>query len=205
MYILSFMEKLKAWDRWLFEQINSQLTNSFLDAVLPYLRNSNYWMPLYLFFLVFVTLNFGKRGWLWVLIFICTVALTDLISSRIFKEGFERLRPCRDPDMLFRVRLLLKNCSGGFSFTSSHAANHFGMATFFFLTFRSVFNSKWVWLAFLWAFSICYAQVYVGVHYPSDIAGGALIGLITGTSTAAVFNRRFGGFIIFGKQPTPEG
>ncbi|MBI1343748.1 MAG: phosphatase PAP2 family protein [Terrimonas sp.] len=194
------ISQLIKWDQWLFSQINSHLTNPWLDMVLPYLRNSVFWTPLYLFLIVFFPMNFKKKGWWWVLVFICTVALTDMISSRLFKEYFERLRPCNDPALVGHMRLLLKNCSGGFSFTSSHAANHFGMAAFFYYSTRS-FLKHWSFLAFAWAFVICYAQVYVGVHYPLDILGGALIGLGVGTLTALFFNKMFG-FIIFGKEPT---
>jgi len=191
--LISFLEKIKQWDQWLFIQINSGQSNSFFDSIMPYLRSAFYWTPLYLFILLFVLFNFKKngRGWWWVLFFLCTVSLTDVVSSRIFKEIFERLRPCQDPDFMGYVRLLVDNCSTGYSFTSSHAANHFGMAAFFFITFRSVFK-KWALLAFLWALLISYAQVYVGVHYPLDVLGGALIGLLFGWMLGNFFNKRFG-------------
>jgi len=70
------------------------------------------------------------------------------------------------------------------------------MAAFFFITSRPLIKN-WAWLAFLWAALIGYAQVYVGVHYPSDIMGGAVIGLITGRITGGLFNKRFG-IAIFG-------
>ena len=164
---------------------------------MPYLRNSYYWTPLYLFLLLFVIINFKGRGWWWVLIFLCTVSLTDIISSRILKEVFERLRPCQDPDFMGYVRLLVDQCSGGSSFTSSHAANHFGMATFFFITFRHLFK-KWAWLVFIWAAAVGYAQVYVGVHYPGDVLGGAVAGILMGSLTGVFFNKRYG-IAIFGK------
>ena len=125
--------------------------------------------------------------------------MTDMVSTYVFKHSFERLRPCNNPDLMMRIRLLVP-CPVGYSFTSNHAANHFGMAAFFFLTLRPVIK-KWAWLAFLWAGIICYAQVYVGIHYPLDIAGGMLVGLCFGIVTATFFNKRFG-FAIFGHQPS---
>lgn len=175
----------------MFIQVNNHQSNPFFDSIMPYLRNSYYWAPLYLFLLIFITINFKGRGWWWVVIFLCTVSLTDMVSSQVFKEGFQRLRPCQDPGFIEHVRLLLNYCAGGFSFTSSHAANHFGMATFIFLTLRPV-TKNWIWIVFLWAAVICYAQVYVGVHYPFDILGGAIIGLLFGTFMALFFNKRFG-------------
>lgn len=193
----SILQKLEQWDRWLFLQINDQQSNSVFDIVMPYLRNAYFWAPLYLFLFLFVILNFKGRGWWWLLLFLCTVSLTDIVSSKILKESFERLRPCQDPGFLENVRLLVNRCSGGYSFTSSHAANHFGMATFFFISFRHYFK-KWTLLVFLWATAVCYAQIYVGVHYPFDILGGALAGVIIGLMTGGFFNKQFG-FVTFGK------
>jgi undecaprenyl-diphosphatase len=64
------------------------------------------------------------------------------------------------------------------------------MAAFIVFTFRKIIG-KWVWLAWLWAALISYAQVYVGVHYPSDILGGAILGLIFGIAMSTFFNKRF--------------
>ncbi len=195
----SFLHKLEQWDQWLFIQINSIMVNPLFDAVMPFLRNGIHWAPLYLFLLVLATLNFRGKGWWWALFFLVTASLTDMIGTRIFKEGFERLRPCSDPDFFIHVRLLVDHCSGGYSFTSNHAANHFGIATFFYFTFCPVF--RWAWVGFAWAGLICYAQVYVGVHYPGDILGGASLGLLIGAFTSWLFNKRYG-FTIFDKQPT---
>lgn len=193
MLSVSLWQRLEEWDKWLFIKLNSQLTNSFFDTVLPYFRDSVFWAPLYLFIFVFITINYGKKGLWWSLAFLCTVALTDMIGARVFKVGFHRLRPCSDPEFWNQVRLLLKHCSGSYSFVSNHAANHFGIATFAFLTFRGVFK-KWMYVAYLWAFFIAYAQVYVGVHYPLDIMGGAGLGVLAGLFTAWIFNKKWGNF-----------
>lgn len=195
-----FLNKLKEIDQWLFIQVNTVFTNPFFDSVMPFMRNSLNWAPLYLFLIVFALLNFKSRGGWWILFFLATVALTDMIGNYGFKHNFHRLRPCNDPDFFFHVRLLVDHCSTGYSFTSNHAANHFGIATFFFITTRSVLK-KWAWIGFAWAALISYAQVYVGVHYPFDILGGAALGLIFGIFIGTLFNKRYG-FAIFDNQPT---
>lgn len=81
------------------------------------------------------------------------------------------------------VRFLLPARPGNGSFTSSHAANHFGLAMFLYATLKN-YLGKWMLLFFVWAFFICYAQVYVGVHYPFDILGGAVLGCLIGYGTA---------------------
>ena len=193
--LLTFWQQVERWDQWLFIQLNSKWTNPFFDTVLPYFRDSVFWAPLYLFILAFIALNYGRKGVWWSIAFLCTIAITDMVSSRVFKEAFERLRPCQDPAFLSNVRLLVKHCSGGYSFTSSHAANHFGMATFVSRTFYSTFG-RWIYLSYIWAFFISYAQIYVGVHYPLDVLGGAGIGVLAGLLTASLFNKKAGSFTL---------
>jgi len=190
---ISFWSNLDEWDKWLFIKLNSHWTSPFFDTVLPFFRNSVFWAPLYIFIAAFIAINFGKKGLWWSLLFICTIALTDLIGARVMKEFFHRPRPCQDPVFMAYVRLLLNQCSGSYSFVSNHAANHFGMATFAVLTFKGIFK-KWMYLAYVWAFFIGYAQIYVGVHYPLDVVGGAILGVLIGSATAWAFDKKWGFF-----------
>ncbi|MGN6508244.1 MAG: phosphatase PAP2 family protein [Chitinophaga sp.] len=182
------MNGLLTWDLRLFFYINSKWTNGFFDFLLPWLREPYVWAPLYLFLLIFVPLNFRWRGFFWLVFFIITFAITDQ-SSMFFKNLVGRLRPGNDPLIAPYVRVLVSYYPRSGSFTSSHAANHFGLAMFCFLTLRRHIG-KWAWLFFVWAASICYAQVYVGVHYPLDIAGGALLGMLAGLMSGGFFQRR---------------
>lgn len=193
--LASFLEKFIEWDQWLFIQINSKMTNAVFDVVMPFARNGTHWAPVYLFLAAFVLINFRMKGLWWLLLFLATASLTDMTGTFVFKDHVSRFRPCADPEFYMQVRLLLGTCGGGSSFVSNHAANHFGMAAFFFLTFRPVLKS-WRWIAFCWAALIAYAQVYVGLHYPADVLAGALLGLLIGTVTGKLFIKRFG-FSIF--------
>jgi undecaprenyl-diphosphatase len=69
---------------------------------------------------------------------------------------------------------------------SNHAANHFGLAAFWFFSLRSITGKKWQWLWF-WAAAVCYAQIYVGKHYPFDIVVGSLTGFLTGLGMSRLF------------------
>lgn len=184
------MEHILAFDRWLLRQINSEWTHSWLDTLLPFARNEFFWAPVYLFLFLLVTLNFRKYGWWWSLFFVCTFALTDLISTQVFKEWVQRLRPCMDVATAPYVRMLIP-CSSAFGFVSSHAANHFGMATFIVFTLREVAGRP-VYLAWLWALLVSYAQLYVGAHFPFDVLGGGMLGIVIGTLNARLFTRLFG-------------
>lgn len=187
----SFIRTLDQWDRQAFSVVNGSATHPVLDAVAPFLRAPMFWMPLYLFAFLFVWSNWGARGGWWVLFFLCTAAITDLTGARIFKEGFDRLRPCQDPQMMTGLRLLLERCSGSSSFVSNHAANHFALAVFAVRTLQGSLG-RWMHLSFLWAAAVAWAQVYVGVHYPLDVLGGAGLGVVAGLLTAYLYEGRFG-------------
>lgn len=169
--------------------LNIKWTNDFLDAVIPYFRNQWTWTPLYLFLLVFMLKNFGKSGVMWCLFFIGTFAIADQLSATLFKEMFQRIRPCNDPLLKGIVHIIVP-CGGGYSFPSSHATNHFALGVFSAITLRA--SVKWVWYAALfWAISVSYAQVYVGVHFPLDVTCGALLGTAVGIMTARLFHMKF--------------
>jgi undecaprenyl-diphosphatase len=190
-----FWQWLQKVDEFLFTQINSHFTNSFLDTVLPWARESMIWVPLYLFLLVFVFINFGRKAWGYIVFLLLTVLVTDQISSHLIKVWVQRPRPCADLSLQIPVRLLLGGCSGGYSFTSSHATNHFGVAIFVFVTLSSIFK-KWKWLLILWAALISYAQIYVGVHYPSDVLCGAILGSFIGYCIANFYKHQHKIFIL---------
>jgi membrane-associated phospholipid phosphatase len=191
----SFISKLLHWlngqDQVFFLYINRYFKSSVTDSIFPIWRDAQTWYPFYLFILVFILVNFGKKGLFWILFFVLTVAVSDQISSAFIKDFFARPRPCGDPQFSQFVRLLLNRCPSSGSFTSSHASNHFAMACFIVYTLKEHIG-KYKYLVYVWAASICYAQVYVGVHYPLDVIGGALIGCIIAYASSSFFNRRIG-------------
>ena len=183
-----FLTQLIAKDHAFFSSINGKWTNPLLDSVMPWVRHSNNWIPLYVVLLSFIIYKWGKKSWKWLVLVALNVTLTDQISSHLFKPFFHRLRPCADPELMQQSRLLLDHCSGGFSFTSSHAANHFGIAVFLVVTLQPLLkNFRYLFL--VWAALIAYAQVYVGVHFPLDILAGALIGIIVGYFNGKLFHK----------------
>jgi len=189
--LLTFWQLVQPFDAWLITHINQDWSNTFLDTVLPFMRETLFWVPLYLFLLLFVTTNFGIKGWWWVMGVVLCAALSDLISSQLIKPNIFRTRPCRDELMGPQLRFFINYCPGSSSFTSSHATNHFAQAMFFFATLRPVMG-KWAGLFFVWAFIIAYTQVYVGVHYPFDVFCGALLGCGIGFMLSKLFHKRIG-------------
>lgn len=106
------------------------------------------------------------------------ILICDHLSSSILKPMIARLRPCNNSDIFESVNLLV-HCGTGFSFPSSHATNHFGLSVF--LYFGVVRESRpLAYLLLIWATLVCFAQIYVGLHFPLDVFIGGLLGSLIG-------------------------
>ncbi|MEM1325859.1 MAG: phosphatase PAP2 family protein [Bacteroidota bacterium] len=172
------METLLALDQALFSVINQDLSNPTLDAIMPYWREKTTWIPLYIVIIVFAFRQWSWKVALSFLLFIAaTVGIADQVSSQWIKKSVERTRPCKAEALAEDIHLLIP-CGSGYSFTSSHATNHFAVGIFIMLTLLK--NKSWRWLMLAWAGSIALGQVYVGVHYPLDIFVGGVIGSLIG-------------------------
>lgn len=181
---MSFFQQLLDLDYALMLQLNRKMTHPVLDGLFLFLRESIFHVPLYVFIILYSFQIFGKKAIWWVLGAISLVAFCDLLSSQVIKSYFDRPRPCRDPFMAGQIRFLARYCGANGSFTSSHAVNHFAFATYVVSTMKGI--SKWFNCLFVWAFAIAYAQVYVGVHYPSDVMAGAVLGIVFGLAGAQI-------------------
>jgi hypothetical protein len=135
-FIISWFTNFIQWiielDQQLFLIINQKLTNSVFDVVMPFMRYSTNWVPLYVLIIAFAFYKLKQKAFIWIFFAICTIVLTDQLSSHVIKPFIARARPCADINFSSQVRLLVAHCSGGYSFTSSHACNHFGIAIFIF-------------------------------------------------------------------------
>ena len=181
------MEYINHIDQLLFYWINNKMDNLFFDYLFIFIRNKYVWLPLYLFLIAFLIFNFKRKGLLILAFAFITIGISDFISSAVIKPVVERVRPCNDnisnPKIIKRV-----NCGSGYSFPSSHATNHFALGIFFFLIFSFV-NKKIASLFIIWASLISFAQIYVGVHYPSDVLFGAILGSLTGYLTYKIYRQ----------------
>lgn len=179
------MSELLQFDQYLFQLINSVWTTELLDVVMPVWRSKYFWLPLYIFLISFLLINFGKKGGFLFLFALGTIAISDTLSSQVIKKNVQRVRPCNDPQVSDLVDLKVK-CGGGYSYTSSHATNHFALA--FFLIFTLGIRFRWIkWVLVFWASSVSYGQVYVGVHYPLDVISGGILGIIVGILMARLY------------------
>ncbi len=172
------IENLTAIDRELFIRIND-LNNSFFDIVMFWVSHKYFWIWFYLI-LVFFIIRYYKYKTIIIFFFIVlTIFLSDQISVHLFKNMFERLRPCHDPDLAGQVHLIRGHCGGMYGFVSSHAANSFALFGLLSMLFKD-HNKLLVFILLFWAFLVSYSRVYAGVHYPADVFFGALLGLFIG-------------------------
>jgi undecaprenyl-diphosphatase len=165
------MEFLYSIDLAVFYFFNHTISTGFLDKFFSTITDVNKW---YIAYVILIGISFfkgGQRGKIAVIGLILLIIVTDQTGYRILKELLERIRPCNAlNDVITPV-----GCAGGFSFPSNHALNNFAAAVFLLRLFPAY---KWFFL--IVAILISISRIYLGVHYPSDVLGGALIGVAFG-------------------------
>jgi undecaprenyl-diphosphatase len=175
------LEFLNSIDIASFRFFNGGLSNSVFDFLMPFITDLNK-QRLVLVFVAVILFGMLIRGRSQVriaaILLILTIIVGDQLNSSVIKYWFERPRPCQ---VLHNVHLLV-SCGSGFSFPSSHAVNNFAAALILAFFFP---RAKWWFFGF--ASIVAFSRVYVGVHYPSDIIGGMVIGLFCAGSVLVVF------------------
>jgi undecaprenyl-diphosphatase len=170
------IEFLSGIDRWIFHFINSTLGNPIGDFLWPLITDYNQFravqIPLVITWVVLLLFG-GRRGRTVAIMIPFVILISDQISSALVKQWVARPRPCHEIDgvpIIQGIRLLV-DCGPGKSFPSSHAVNNFAIGTIF-----AFYYPRLKWWFYGFAALVAISRVAVGVHYPSDIAGGALIG-----------------------------
>jgi undecaprenyl-diphosphatase len=169
------LEKLLSIDTELLIFLNG-LGSERYDGLWLLITKQTSWTPLFLILLYLIFKELGTKKTLHLLLFVAILLLfTDQITN-LFKNGFQRLRPCNNPEINSIIRVVQSRTS--FSFFSGHAANTMAVATFLYLIFKK--NFKYLGLLFLWPLIFAYSRIYLGLHYPLDIICGYLFGALLG-------------------------
>ena len=155
-------------DTSLFFLINHGLQSNVFDAIMPFITNKSY--ILYIAIVVPLFFKDWRKGLLVFSLSAVGFFTADGIGD-ILKHLLARPRPCHE---LQSVRLI-GDCLKSFSFPSGHAATSSAMASIISYYFRRAAIP-----VFLLAALVAFSRIYVGVHYPSDVVGGAVLGGITG-------------------------
>ncbi|MDH4070898.1 MAG: phosphatase PAP2 family protein [Ignavibacteria bacterium] len=172
-------------DTWLLLFINRTLANPVGDILWPLITDYDKLLVVRVVLacvIVALVWKGGRRGRTVVLLLIPILFVGDKLNSEILKEIIDRARPCHEVDgsPIVPGLHLLVHCGPGRSLPSSHAVNNFAVAFLF-----ARFYPQYRWAFFAWAGLVALSRPAVGVHYPSDIMVGAVVGI--GVSAIVIF------------------
>lgn len=169
------LDKLLLLDVQLFVYLNG-LGSETYDAFWLFITKQTHWTPFFLVLLYIIYKKKGGKQTLYVLLFVSVLILITDQCTNLFKYGFQRMRPCNNPEIKTIIRIVQSRSS--FSFFSGHAANSMAAAMFIYHLIKPYF--KYAFLLFLWPLIFAYSRIYLGLHYPLDILCGYLFGMMTG-------------------------
>jgi undecaprenyl-diphosphatase len=180
------MDLIQVLDTNILVKINSW-NHPLLDQFMILMSGQLVWLPFISFFIFKAFQIFPRKHfYLFSLFLILAVISSDVTSSYILKNIFDRLRPCRLSEVKEVLYYFGQRCGGKYGFVSSHAANSICLVLFSFLTIPKLPKIfRWIWVL---PFFVSYSRIYLGAHYPGDIMGGAIVGLFWGYLLARFFN-----------------
>ena len=168
----------EAIDLRLLELINHKWVTPWLDDFFVWLTDPPHREIYFVVAGIALVVVGRRRGWVAALTLGLAIAITDQLVAELLKPAIGRVRPVfAHPEL---VRFLLEKQARSPSMPSAHAANSFAAAVVLWEFRRSV-----GWVALGLAVLVSYSRPYVGVHYPSDILVGALLGTAVGLGTIA--------------------
>ena len=126
------------------------------------------------------------------------ITITDQ-TANLFKDSFQRLRPCYNETLIDSVRLVKESCGGKYGFFSAHASNSFSLAVFFGLLYKNKFRYV-ICISLLYASLISYSRIYLGVHFPLDILFGGIFGITIGLVIFKIYENKLNFFKFLNKS-----
>jgi undecaprenyl-diphosphatase len=169
---MELITKIIELDKQLLLLLNS-FHNGFFDNFMFTFSKVGVWIPFYLSVVYLLFKSLGKKAIWLVLLLISGVVLADQLSG-LMKDGFQRFRPSHDPAIQNFVHIVNNSRAGLYGFVSSHAANTVGFAMLSSLFIR---RQTYTIAALSWAIITSYSRIYLGLHFPLDILGGAITGI----------------------------
>jgi len=177
---------LKKIDERLFFFINGK-HSELSDNLATLASNKLSWIPLYLVVLIFLYKKFKNKIYA-ILPLVALLILTSDQLSRLIKNIVQRYRPCHNIEFKNVVHLVNNDCGGIYGFVSSHAANSMALSLFIIMLF-GIKNKAIMITMFIYCALVSLSRIMLGRHYPLDIAGGWLVGIVSSLFIYFLFNK----------------
>lgn len=152
----------------ILKYINKHFKNSFCDRLLYIATKMGDFGEIWI--ITAILMFWFNKTRKWGLVFSFGFLFATILGNLVLKPIFGRERPCDNLD----IELALKRPMG-YSFPSGHTLTSFTAGTIIF-----EINFFAGMLAFIIAVLISFSRMYFCVHYPSDVFGGAILGIIIG-------------------------
>lgn len=169
------LEKLIHLDKKLFIFLNG-LGSEPYDSLWLAITKQICWTPLFLIIFYLLQKKLGWRKFGFYLLFTAVLILVCDQTANLFKDYFQRIRPCNDDEIKSVIRIV--KTSDTFSFFSGHAANSMATTVFSFLILKPYYKN--VYGLFLFPVIFAYSRIYLGMHFPGDIVTGYFFGFFFG-------------------------
>ena len=157
--------------------LQNYVRNPVLNALLiPFTLSNNAGISCILIVAVFIYFKSLRKAGILMGI---SLLLEFLLNNLIIKNLFARIRPYEVIDGL----ILLVGKAPDYSFPSGHTGSAFALAVVIFM----VMDRKYGIIALILASLMGFSRLYVGIHYPSDVLGGVILGIVTSVIAVKCF------------------
>jgi undecaprenyl-diphosphatase len=179
------LDGLLTYDKELLIYLNN-LGDMKLEGFWLFITSFVYWIPLLLFIFYKIYKKFSKEEAKYIIGYGIFILVFSLLIVEAVKIGVERMRPCNDPTVAPFINIIIQ--PENYSFFSGHATVSVALTTFLILMLKNAFS--WIRLLYIWPVLFMYSRLYFGVHYPSDIIMGIIVGSLIGIAFHRICNAR---------------